>query len=155
VAVPPTTTIKVVSVCSASIGHVRSMQHKDETNTILQAPPLYNAGGKSLLWIVSNIYHKTIDCLLEMVIEAANNLQNFASFAYDLLPFEQESVANLHYRVIMHFLESREMQSRPRRHSVPIRCYHEQSQWKYKENNICCGQLQLRQLFCRCQGLWV
>jgi len=83
------------------------------------------------------------------------NLQNFTSFAYDLLPFEQESVANLYYRVITHFLESQEMQSRPRCHGVPVRCYYEQSQWKYKEGNICCGRLQLRQLFCHCQELWV
>ena len=82
------------------------------------------------------------------------NLWNFESFAYDLSPFKQQSVVNL-YKVVTHFLELQEKQSRPGCHSVLIRCYYEQNQWKCKEDNIHCGQLQPRLSFCHCQGLWV
>jgi hypothetical protein len=78
IAMPPATSIKIVFVCSASIGHVR-----DVTDVkvriyciILQAPPLYNADEESLFWIVSNIYSETIDSSLEMVVKVANNFRD-------------------------------------------------------------------------------
>jgi hypothetical protein len=83
------------------------------------------------------------------------NLRNFASFAYDLSPFEQQSVANLYYKVVTHFLESQETRSRPGRHGALVGCYYERNQWKYKEDNIHCGRLRPRLSFCHCQGLWV